>query len=192
MGNGAEKERLQADFSKYTLGDYDPGRNFFVRAMWFLTNAIFIRGYWNPSSGLRRFLLKLYGAKIGKGVVIKPGVNIKFPWYLEVGDQSWIGENVWIDNLVPVRIGSNCCLSQGSMLLTGNHNYKLTHFPAFFGEIILEDGAWVGAKAMVAPGVTLKSHSVLSIMSVATHDLEPYTIYSGHPAQAIRKREIEA
>lgn len=190
MGNDAEKPPLQVDFSKYTLGDYNPGRNFFIRAIWFLTNAIFIRGYWNPSSGFRRFLLRLFGARIGKGVVIRPGVNIKFPWFLEIGNYSWIGENVWIDNLVQVKIGQNCCLSQGSMLLTGNHNYKLVHFPAFFGEIHLEDGSWVGAKAMVGPGVTLKTHSVLSIMSVATSDLDPYIIYSGHPAVAVRKREI--
>ena len=82
----------------------------------------------NPSSGLKKFILKLFGAKIGRGVVIKPGVNIKYPWKLFIGDYSWIGEKVWIDNLANVVIGRSVCISQGAMLLTGNHNYAAKEF----------------------------------------------------------------
>ena len=135
--------------------------------------------------------MRLFGAKIGKGVVIKPSVNIKYPWFLEIGDHAWIGEKVWIDNLVPVKIGPNVCISQGAMLLTGNHNYKKETFDLITGEIILEEGAWIGAKAVVTPGVTCKEHSVLAVSSVAVEDLEPYTVYQGNPAKPIRKRTIE-
>ena len=76
----------------------------------------------NPFSGLKVFLLQLFGAKVGKGVVIKPNVNIKYPWLLEIGDYTWIGERAWIDNLAQVKIGKNCCISQGAMLLCGNNN----------------------------------------------------------------------
>jgi putative colanic acid biosynthesis acetyltransferase WcaF len=109
---------------------------------------------------------------------------------LEVGDYSWIGEQVWIDNLGNVRIGAHCCLSQGAMLLCGNHNYKLTSFDLKVGPIILEDGVWIGAQSVVCPGVTCGSHAVLSVGSVAQKDLKPYTIYSGTPAIEIRERVI--
>jgi putative colanic acid biosynthesis acetyltransferase WcaF len=107
-----------------------------------------------------------------------------------VGDYSWIGEEVWIDNLVRVRIGSHACISQGAMLLTGNHNYKKTTFDLVTAEIIIEDGAWVGAKAIVCPGVTCGSHALLTVGSVATGRLEPYGIYQGNPAVRIRDRVI--
>lgn len=135
-------------------------------------------------------ILKLFGASLGKGIIIKPRVNIKYPWLLSIGDYSWIGENVWIDNLVPVIIGPNCCISQGAMLLTGNHDYKKSSFDLITGGIHLEEGVWVGAQATVCPGVTMKSHSILSVGSVLTKDSDDYTIYQGNPAKPVRKREI--
>jgi putative colanic acid biosynthesis acetyltransferase WcaF len=169
---------------------YHPGRSKIIQIIWFLLHPMLITNPFLPFSGLRVWVLRSFGAKIGKGVTIKPGVQIKYPWRLIVGDYVWIGENVWIDNLANVHIESHCCLSQGAMLLTGNHNYKNTTFDLIIGEIFLEKGAWVGAKAMVCPKVTVKSHAVLSACSVATKDLEPYTIYTGNPAVAVRKREI--
>jgi len=141
-------------------------------------------------STLKIKLLKLFGARIGKNLVIKPNTNIKYPWFLTIGDNCWIGEEVWIDNLAQVRMGSNVCLSQGSYLLTGSHNYKKESFDLILGEIILEDGVWIGAKAIVCPNITCKTHSVLSVNSVATSDLKAYSIYQGNPAQFKRKREI--
>jgi putative colanic acid biosynthesis acetyltransferase WcaF len=109
---------------------------------------------------------------------------------LEIGDFSWIGEDVWIDNLTAVSIGSNVCISQGAMLLTGNHNYKKETFDLMINKIILEDGVWVGAKAVVCPGVTCKSHAVLVVGSVATSDLKAYSINQGNPAILVRERLI--
>jgi putative colanic acid biosynthesis acetyltransferase WcaF len=129
----------------------------------------------------------MFGAKIGTGVVIKPGVNIKYPWFLEMGDHCWIGEEVWIDNLALVSIGNNVCLSQGAYLLTGSHDYKKRSFDLITKPIVLEDGVWIGAKATVCPGITCHAHSVLAVGSIATSDLEPYSIYQGNPA--IKKRE---
>ena len=123
--------------------------------------------------------------------MIKPAVNIKYPWLLTIGDNVWIGENVWIDNLVQVNIGSNVCISQGAMLLTGNHNYKKKAFDLMLGNITLEDGTWIGAQSIVCPGVTCHTHSILSVKSVATKNLEPYQIYSGNPSKIIRERVIE-
>jgi len=170
---------------------YHPGASKLKMIAWFLLNALFLRNSLNPISSIKVSLLRLFGAKIGKGVLIKPAVNIKYPWRLTIGDHTWIGENVWIDNLADVTIGANVCLSQGAFLLTGNHNYKKSSFDLMIGPITLEDGAWIGAKSTVCPGVTCLSHAVLAVNSVATSDLQPYTIYSGNPAKEVRKRTID-
>jgi putative colanic acid biosynthesis acetyltransferase WcaF len=94
--------------------------------------------------------------------------------------------------LVKVRIGSNVCVSQGAVLLTGSHNYKKPTFDLITGSIVLEDGVWIGAQAIVSPGVTAASHSVLTAASVATKDMEAYSIYQGNPAVKIRERVISA
>jgi putative colanic acid biosynthesis acetyltransferase WcaF len=166
------------------------GASKFKQVAWYMVNGIFFINPLNPLSGLKRALLRLFGAKLGKGVVLKPGINIKYPWKLTVGDHSWIGEKVWIDNLAPVVIGKNVCLSQQAMLLTGNHDYSKTTFDLIIKEIVLEDGVWIGAQALVCPGVIARSHAVLTARSVATGELEPYTIYQGNPASGIRERII--
>jgi len=134
----------------------------------------------------------MFGAKIGKGVVLKPHINIKYPWRLSIGNYSWIGEGAWIDNLEDVVIQEHCCISQGAMLLCGNHNYKKPSFDLITGKIVLEDGVWIGAKSIVCGGVVCKSHSVLNAGSLASEQLEAYAIYQGNPAVKIKVREITA
>jgi putative colanic acid biosynthesis acetyltransferase WcaF len=157
---------------------------------WYLASRLFVNTSLLFPSVFKSWILRLLGAKIGKGVVIKPKVNIKFPWFLTVGDYCWIGENVWIDNLSQVSLAENVCVSQGAMLLTGNHNYKRATFDLILGNISLEEGVWIGAKSVVCPGVTCLSHSILSVGPVATKDLDSFPIYQGNPAQALRKREM--
>ena len=178
------------DLSKFDNSWYKPGGSIFKRVLWYFTNVLFFLNPWFPISSFKVFLLKIFGAKVGKGVIIKPSVNIKYPWRLKIGNYVWIGENAWIDNLADVEIEDNVSISQGAMLLCGNHNYKKSTFDLITGEIKLEDGVWIGAKSIVAPGVTCKSHSILAVNSVATKDLEEYTIYQGNPAVKVRKREI--
>lgn len=179
------------DFSKFNNGWYDPGKNGLVRIIWYAINAIVFQTYLFPFYKLKAYILRFFGAKIGSGFVIKPSVSIKYPWHLIIGNNVWIGENVWIDNLAEVRIGNNVCISQGAMLLSGNHDYKKTSFDLIVKKIILEDGCWIGAKSIVCPGITCKSHSILSVGSVANTDLEEYRIYQGVPAIQVRKRVIE-
>jgi putative colanic acid biosynthesis acetyltransferase WcaF len=135
-------------------------------------------------------ILRLFGAKIGRDVRIKPFVHIKYPWRLTLGDHSWLAD-CYIENLAPVIIAKNVCVSQQAMLLTGNHNFKLSTFDLMVNGITLEDGVWIGAKATVCPGVTCKSHSVLAVGSVATKDLDSYSIYQGNPAMKVKDRVIE-
>lgn len=162
------------------------------QGLWYITNIVFFKNPFNVISSSKVFLLKTFGAKVGKGVVIKPSVNIKYPWKLTIGDYSWIGENVWIDNLEVVSIGKNVCLSQGVMLLTGNHNYTKTTFDLMVKGITLEDGVWIGAKSIVCPGTVCQSHSVLSVQSVISGRMEAYQIYQGNPAAIVKQRNINS
>lgn len=180
----------KTDLSLYNNAWYSPGSNVFKRLVWYYVNLIFIRSGFLPLNAAKIFLLRAFGARVGRNVTIKPGVSIKYPWFLSVGNNVWIGENVWIDNLTTVTISDNCCLSQGAMLLTGNHNYKKSTFDLMIGEIHLEEGVWIGTQSIVCPGVRCKSHAVLTVGSVASKDLETFGIYRGNPAVHINTREI--
>lgn len=175
----------------FRTGNFDKGAGFLKQTLWYFVNALLVRASWNPFMGIKIALLKAFGAKIGKGLVIKNNVCIKFPWKLTIGDHVWLGEYCWIDNLDEVTIGSHVCISQGALLLTGNHDYTLSSFDYRNAPIVIEDGAWIGAKTVVCPGVTVHSHSILTVGSIATKDMEEYGIYQGNPAQLIRKRTIK-
>ena len=181
----------KTDLAIFNNSWYSPGTGITKRILWYFVNLFFFVNPLNPFSSIKIWLLRLFGAKIGRGVNIKPTVNIKYPWFLSIGDYAWIGEKVWIDNLAQVTIGSNACLSQGSLLLCGNHNYKTPAFDLVIGPITLEEGVWIGANAVVCAGVTCKSHSILSVGSIATKSLESYSIYQGNPAIKIRDRILE-
>ena len=181
---------MPSDLSKFNNSWYKPG-SAFKRGLWYFFNVTVMLNPMNPFSGIKKFFLRMFGAKIGKKVLIKPCVNVKYPWFLEIGDHSWIGEGVWIDNLGKVKIGSNVCISQGGLLLCGNHNYKKTEFDLMVGDITLEDGVWIGAKSIVTGNVICKTHSILTSGSVANNTLEPHTIYQGNPAVVLRERKME-
>lgn len=192
MHSFLNKPLKSTQFAHFNNDWYQPGGSFIKRLLWYYINCLFFINSWNASSSIKIFFLKLFGAKIGKGVNIKPSVNIKYPWRLIIGNHVWIGENVWIDNLAEVYIADNVCISQGAMLLCGNHDYKKSSFDLIVKPITLEEGVWIGAKSVVCPGVTCHSHAVLTVGSVAVKDLEPYQIYQGNPAVKIRDRVIES
>jgi putative colanic acid biosynthesis acetyltransferase WcaF len=125
-------------------------------------------------------------------VDIKPGVRIKFPWRLKIGDHSWIGEDVWIDNLAEVSIGSHCCISQGAYLCTGSHDWTKSSFDLIIRSIHLGDRSWIAARCVVGPGVRAGEGSVLALGSVATEDLAPWSIYTGSPATLTKTRRLKA
>jgi putative colanic acid biosynthesis acetyltransferase WcaF len=183
---------IETNLSIYNNDWFDEGAGFVKRTLWFVVNALVLINPLNPLSGIKIFFLRLFGAEIGKGVVIKPGVNIKYPWKLKVGNFTWIGEKVWIDNLDNVTIGSNCCLSQEALILIGNHNYKKETFDLMVEPVVIEDGVWLGARSIVTGGVTCKSHAVLSVNSIASQPLEAFGIYRGNPAVKIKERQIGA
>jgi len=180
---------MKIDLSKFTVGNYKAGPKWKVLIWYFVNYYIFYSNFPWPYR-FKAWLLKLFGAKIGAGLVIKTKVRIKNPWRLTIGDNCWIGEDVWIDNLEDVTMGSNVCLSQGALLLTGNHDYTVVDFPYRLGKIHIEDGVWIGAKAVVCPGVMCKAYAILTVSSVATKPLEEQGIYTGNPAVFVRTRKF--
>ncbi len=174
----------------YSTGDYTAGASFITQTLWYFLGYPLVSSYLLPFSGVKVFILRRFGAKIGDNVRIKAGVKIKFPWRLVVGDSVWIGENAWIDNLADVTLESHVCLSQGVYLCTGNHDWSQPNFDLMTGEIYIQEGSWIAAKATIGPGVTVGKGAVLGLGGVTTRSLEPMTIYAGNPAIAVKKREM--
>jgi len=145
-----------------------------------------------PLSGVRCSLLRFFGARIGQGVVIKPGVRVKYPWRLEVGDHAWIGEDAWIDNIERVKIGAHACVSQGVYLCTGNHDWTDPAFGLIVKPISIADCAWAGARSTVCPGVTLETGAILAAGGVAVRDVPAFEIHAGNPAAFVRKRVVRS
>jgi putative colanic acid biosynthesis acetyltransferase WcaF len=174
----------------YNNAWYHPGRSRLWRAAWFFLGSPILRSSLLPSSGLRVRLLRAFGARIGKGVVIKPGVQVKYPWHLVVGDHCWLGETCWIDNLSTVSLGNNVCISQGAYLCTGNHDWKDPAFGLRVAPIHLHEGCWVGAKAVLLPGVVLGRYAIASAGSVVSRLVPDFEIHAGNPAQFAKQRVI--
>ena len=181
------------DLSRYrNRPGFNKGRGVVVRVLWHVVNALFLQNPLNPSSSLKVALLRLFGAKIGAGGVWKTDINVKHPWFLDVGEHVWVGEGTWFDNtFAPITLGSHVCLSQGVYLCTGNHDWTDPAFGLIERPLVIEDGAWIGARASVLPGAHVATHAVIAGGAVLARPTEPYTVYAGNPAQPVRKRVIK-
>lgn len=180
------------NLKQYHQGDYTPGAALWLQLLWYFIGAPCVRSYWLPWSELKVRILRWFGATIGEGVRIKPGVRVKFPWRLTIGDYVWLGEDAWIDNLAAVDIADHVCISQSVYLCTGNHDWQSPQFDLRVAPIKIEAGAWVAARASVGPGVTIGAGAILGLGSTTGRDLAPMTIYSGHPAQLLKARQLRS
>ena len=176
---------------QYDNSWFRPGGTSLSRALWFLVGLPILRSHVIPFSGLRVWLLRQFGARIGSGVVVKVGVNVKYPWHLEIGNDTWIGEDCWIDCLTTVRIGSDCCVSQGAYLCTGNHDWTDPAFGLMIAPVTMEDGSWAGARSILTPGAVLGEGAVAGAGSVITGAVPPYEVFAGNPALFVRKRQLK-
>lgn len=177
---------------RYTLDTYTPGAPLWQQILWYTIGDWLVRSRWIPLSSFKVWILRRFGARIGQQVRIKPGVSIKFPWRLTVGNHVWIGENAWLDNLAPITLEDHVCLSQGVYLCTGNHDWSHPNFKLVPGPIHIGQGSWIAAKAIIGPGVTVGRGAVLGLGSSTGRSLEPMTIYVGNPAQPVKKRLVTA
>jgi len=167
------------------------GRNAIIVQIWWFTQATLFNLSPQFLYGWRRFLLRLFGAKIGKGVVLRPTVKITYPWKITIGDFSWIGDDVTLYSLGEIEIGTNTVISQKSYLCTGSHDYKNESFPIYAKKITIGNESWIATDVYIAPGITVGNNVVVGARSSIFNNLEKEGIYVGSPAKFIKDRTIE-
>jgi putative colanic acid biosynthesis acetyltransferase WcaF len=170
----------------YTTGGFQRGRPWWFEALWLAARWLFFLPPVPWPSSWRAGLLRAFGARIGERVVIRSGVNITFPWRLEVGDDVWFGEEVIVLSLAPVVIESNVCLSQRAFLCTGSHDFKAAQFDLITKPITIRAGSWVAAQAFIAPGVEIGAGSMVAAGSVVSENVPPKSLVRGNPAAVVK------
>ena len=178
------------DLRTYDNSWYSPGRSVLWRSLWMFLGLPLFRSTWFASSAARCALLRLFGGRIGQRVVIRQHVTVKYPWHLVIGDDCWIGEQVWIDNLTTVRLATSVCLSQGAYLCTGNHDWTDPAFGLRIAPIELQQGSWAGARCLLMPGVRLGEGAVAAAGSVVSGSVPAFHIVAGNPAVFIKERRL--
>jgi putative colanic acid biosynthesis acetyltransferase WcaF len=153
-------------------------------AVWFVFQHPTFKGSFFPSA-LRPTILRIFGSSIGRGVIIRRGVRVHFPWNLEIGDNCWIGEEVWLINHEKVTIGSDVCISQRSIICSGGHDYRSASLEYAHKPVSIKDGAWVCLDAKVLPGVTIGECSVVSAGEIVRKSLPDYSILVGGQVRPI-------
>jgi putative colanic acid biosynthesis acetyltransferase WcaF len=155
----------------FTAAGYEKGRSGAWQIGWLLVSGLLTSRWWCPLP-VRLAVLRAFGAEIGSGVVIRHNVRIHWPWKLVVGDNSWIGEDVWILNLEPVSIGSDVCISQGVLLCTGSHDRNSPTFEFDNAPISVGDGSWIAARATVLRGVTIGDDCMIGATTLIVKNLQ--------------------
>lgn len=167
------------------------GKSKIAVQLWWVVYALCFRPSPQVLYGWRRFLLRCFGAQIGKKVIVRPSAQITYPWKVKIGDFSWIGDDVVLYSLAEIEIGKNAVVSQKSYLCTGSHDYTKIDFPIFAKKIIIEDHCWLATDVFVSPGVIIGSGTVVGARSTVIKDLEPHSVYVGSPVRFIKRRKIE-
>jgi putative colanic acid biosynthesis acetyltransferase WcaF len=191
----AERPPLKVDLRLFSTraglpGGDEKGRSYATRALWLLINAVVMRNPLLPIYSLKVAVLRAFGARIGEGVLVKPGVNVSRPWNLTIGDHCWIGERVWLDSTGPLQIGSHVVISQGAFLSCGTHDWQDPGMGSVVAPITVEDGAWIASFARIAGNVRIGQEAVVALGSVVFTDCEPRGTYRGNPAQKVGVRRI--
>lgn len=177
------------DLSKYSSANFDRGASRVKEGLWVVVRAIFFLTSFPWPSGLRVIILRLFGAQVGESVIIRSRVNIWFPWRLDMGSCVWLGEEVFILNLAPVKIESHVCVSQRAFLCTGSHDYQKKDFALITKPIIIHSNSWIAAQVFVGLGVDIGNRSIVSAGSVVLKDVPPNVIAQGNPAEVVKKMD---
>jgi len=178
------------DLSEFRLPPNFRGHSAFIVQLWWLVQSTLFA--WSPQFlyAWRRFLLRLFGAQIGKGVLIRPSAKVTYPWKVFIGDYAWIGDEVVLYSLGEIRIGAHTVISQKSYLCAAGHDYTSPSFDIFSDPVVIGDEVWLAADVFVAPGVWVGDGSVVGARSTVLHDLPPGKICYGNPAEVIKDRPV--
>jgi putative colanic acid biosynthesis acetyltransferase WcaF len=180
------------DLSRFKVPRNFRGRPGVIVLLWQLVQATFFAFSPQPLYAWRRTLLRLFGAKIGKGVLVRPSARITYPWKIEIGDYSWIGDNAELYSLGPIKIGANAVVSQKSYLCAATHDYRDITFPLVAKAVVVKDEAWIATDCFIAPGVTIGRGTIIAARSTVLSDIPDGMIAAGTPAAVIGKREQSA
>ncbi len=184
------KPRKYQDLSQFTVPEGFRGKSAFIVQLWWIVEGLLIHLSPQFMYEWRNCLYRLFGAKIGKGVKIRPNVTVTYPWNLKIGDHCWVGERSTLYNLGNIVIGDHVAIAHGVYLCTGMHDYTKLAFPIFAKDIYIEDEVWLTNEVFVAPGVTIGAGTVVGARSTVIDDLPAGMICYGSPAKPVRKREI--
>lgn len=164
--------------SEFTGENYDKGRPWPAQVLWMLVSRCVTMQWWCPNR-LRVLILRAFGARIGAGTLIRHDVKIHWPWKLQIGEHTWIGESTWILNLEPVTIGSNTCISQDVLLCTGSHDRFRRTFEFDNAPIVIGNSVWIATRATVLRGVTIGDGVTVGATALVTRDVvEEATVLS--------------
>lgn len=180
------------NLQKYDQRWFDRGRPGWYILLWWFVQAIVFPITPQPLNKVRCGVLRLFGAKIGKNVLIRPTARFTYPWKVQIEDYSWIGDNVVFYSLDRISIGSHCVISQKSYLCTGSHD---PHDPAFgleIGEIAIGNGAWIATDCFIAPGVQIGANAVIGARSSVFSSMPEQTVCWGTPCRSHRVRELRS
>lgn len=179
------------DLSKYDQSNFDRGRPTWFILLWWLVQAIAFPLSLHNFSFFRCWLLRLFGAKIGKKVVIRPTARFTYPWKVEIGDHSWIGYDVSFYSIDRIRIGSHCVISQKSYLCTASHDFQDEAFGLITAPIKIGNGAWVATDCFIAPGITIGDNAVIGARSSVFKDIPNQQVAWGSPCSPRYIREMK-
>lgn len=176
------------DLSKFSLPKGFRGRSGFLVQLWWLVQFFLFKPSPQFMYGWRRFLLRMFGASLGKNVIIRPSVTVQFPWKIRIGHNSWVGDDVVLYSLGEINIGNNVCISQKSYLCTGSHDYTCEDFAIFSKKIVIEDYCWIATDVYIAPGVTVGKGAVIGARSSVFKDVPSNKICMGSPLKIVKDR----
>jgi putative colanic acid biosynthesis acetyltransferase WcaF len=164
------------------------GRSAIIVQLWWLVQSTLFACSPQFMFGWRRWLLKLFGAKVGKGVLLRPSVKVTYPWKVTIGDFAWLGDDVVLYSLGEIEIGANAVVSQRSYLCAASHDYTQPDFPIYAKKVCIGAQAWLATDVFIAPGVTVGEGAVVGARSSVFHDLPPMMVCVGCPAKPIKPR----
>lgn len=179
-----------ADLRQYNQDWFDRGRPGWFILFWWLVQAIVFPLTPHPFNAIRCTLLRLFGGQIGKGVLIRPTARFTYPWKIEIGDYSWIGDDVVLYSLDYIRIGQHCVISQNSYLCTGSHDARDRTFNLMTTPIVIGNGVWIAANCFVGPGVQIGANAVIGARSSVFSDIPAQQVSWGTPCRPRYPREI--
>ena len=179
---------MQQDLSRFSISSDFRGRPGWFVQLWWIVQALFFKTSPQFMYGWRRFLMRCFGADIGKKVILRPSMHTQFPWKVTIGDHSWIGDDVVLYSLGNITIGKNVVISQRSYLCTGSHDYTKVDFPIFQREITVEDECWLATDVFVGPGVKIGKGTIVGARSSVFQSLPENQICFGSPAKVIKQR----